>query len=290
MANTATSTQPATGMGNAVIEAVLSSPNVVIISQQRGDPEPSQQDMKTTLSTTLAAKPAAFLRRWGNHVPAHLFSYFSSIEQTYELKFEIEKLKHIEKLPVIIRNRRLQHMKRLLAEGEYFSLDSMATRCPNLYHDYVGKYLTEQEIAAKTEANMNRSWSAQLMEVIMNQDERLRRHAEGFEWDEVDEEEEEKIKLQLQAKPDLDRFVPEEDSESEDDMNSTTTVPTLHPQSAIEDVKARSRGEFERMMKERFLDGLDANFFDYSTTDNDETLDDLKTVEQDAEDNYFDSD
>eukprot|EP00242_Pyramimonas_sp_CCMP2087_P011870 CAMPEP_0198204816 /NCGR_PEP_ID=MMETSP1445-20131203/8285_1 /TAXON_ID=36898 /ORGANISM="Pyramimonas sp., Strain CCMP2087" /LENGTH=61 /DNA_ID=CAMNT_0043876875 /DNA_START=39 /DNA_END=224 /DNA_ORIENTATION=- len=48
--------------------------------------------------------------------------------------------------------------------------------------------------------------------------------------------------------------------------------------------------ELERMMRERFLAGKDAEFVDYSAIDNNERLDDrwVKEVQQDAEDAYFD--
>ncbi|XP_026844143.1 coiled-coil domain-containing protein 97 [Drosophila persimilis] len=46
------------------------------------------------------------------------------------------------------------------------------------------------------------------------------------------------------------------------------------------------RNEFLSMMKERFLSGEDKDF-DYTAVDDDSTLDDLKLIEQDEEDAYF---
>ena len=50
------------------------------------------------------------------------------------------------------------------------------------------------------------------------------------------------------------------------------------------------RRDFERLMRERFLSGGDAAFVDYSTIDDDDTLDNSKIAEQDAADAYFDAD
>ena len=54
------------------------------------------------------------------------------------------------------------------------------------------------------------------------------------------------------------------------------------------DERIRLRGEFERLMREFFLAGKDADFFDYDTIDHDESLDDLAIREQDAEEAWFD--
>lgn len=47
--------------------------------------------------------------------------------------------------------------------------------------------------------------------------------------------------------------------------------------------------EFKTIMKQRFLDGLDKDM-DYNFIDNNESLDDLKQINQDAQDKYFDED
>jgi hypothetical protein len=57
-----------------------------------------------------------------------------------------------------------------------------------------------------------------------------------------------------------------------------------------EEDRLQLQTEFERMMQERFLAGLDGEFVDYSAIDNDETLDDLATLNRDAEEAWFDAD
>lgn len=56
------------------------------------------------------------------------------------------------------------------------------------------------------------------------------------------------------------------------------------------DERMRLRGEFVRLMREAFLAGEDASFFDYSIIDNDEDLDDLEIRGRDAEESWFDDD
>ena len=45
--------------------------------------------------------------------------------------------------------------------------------------------------------------------------------------------------------------------------------------------------ELVRIMHDRFLVGLDSKFIDYNAIDNDENLDEVKLIDQDAEEHYF---
>lgn len=54
--------------------------------------------------------------------------------------------------------------------------------------------------------------------------------------------------------------------------------------------RARLKAEFLKMMQERFLGGLDADFFDYTRVDNDDSLQDLRLRQLDEEEAYFDTD
>ena len=48
--------------------------------------------------------------------------------------------------------------------------------------------------------------------------------------------------------------------------------------------------ELIRLAHKKFLDGEDFKWIDYDQIDNDEKLDDVKQMEQDSEDKYFDAD
>lgn len=60
----------------------------------------------------------------------------------------------------------------------------------------------------------------------------------------------------------------------------------------VDDIEHDERlEEFRSIMKQRFLDGEDAQFFDYASVDSAELpLELCKWREQDAEDSYFDAD
>ncbi|KAJ3007807.1 UNVERIFIED_CONTAM: Coiled-coil domain-containing protein 97 [Siphonaria sp. JEL0065] len=61
-----------------------------------------------------------------------------------------------------------------------------------------------------------------------------------------------------------------------------------------EDVSIEERGilrqELVKIMKERFLDGKDGEFFDYSFVDDNSELDDMEAVTRDVQERYFDQD
>ncbi|KAJ3077149.1 hypothetical protein HDU98_007534 [Podochytrium sp. JEL0797] len=54
------------------------------------------------------------------------------------------------------------------------------------------------------------------------------------------------------------------------------------------ETRLEMRQELMRIMKERFLDGLESEFFDYEAVDGDEGLDDYEDVMREAQERYFD--
>lgn len=48
------------------------------------------------------------------------------------------------RLPARVKNRRLAAMRRLAAEGEYFSDEAMRQRAPLLYHQHIGQYMPDE--------------------------------------------------------------------------------------------------------------------------------------------------
>eukprot|EP00455_Lapot_gusevi_P000493 TRINITY_DN10225_c0_g1_i1.p1 TRINITY_DN10225_c0_g1~~TRINITY_DN10225_c0_g1_i1.p1 ORF type:complete len:377 (+),score=20.02 TRINITY_DN10225_c0_g1_i1:77-1132(+) len=61
----------------------------------------------------------------------------------------------------------------------------------------------------------------------------------------------------------------------------------LRPLEDREEGKQRLRERFTQIMQERFLRGEDEDFIDYSKIDNEPLYDDLRIIQQDAEDQYF---
>lgn len=74
-----------------------------------------------------------------------------------------------------------------------------------------------------------------------------------------------------------------------DNAQSTTVRPDEGVKLSEEEMQDRM-DQFTHIMKEKFMSGEDHQHFDYSKIDEDETLDDHWTREenQDAEEKYFD--
>lgn len=278
-------------------EAMLSQ----VVRQQRTDPEFTRAHRLGVLRELLVADPAAFLRRCGPLLPLPMLPLFSRLN-SYAVTAEVQALRvrlDTGKRRLQCKNRRLQYLNQLMPPG-YFGMEEMAVRCPGLYHTYVGKYLSDADIAAKSEEAMNKSWSDQLMEVVVNRDVSQRREvAAAMEgWGDEDEDEVTAAAAAAGREPcvatgkDPEAFVAEEDSDSEaDEPMANPTEPAAPTRANItpED-RARLRGEFERLVRERFLRGEDGEYFNYADADDNEALDDTAAADRDAEDAYFDED
>ena len=114
---------------------------------------------------------------------------------------------------------------------------------------------------------------------------------EGWDDDDDDDEDEAAAREPVVVK-DPDAFIPEEDTDSEPDETAAASAESAAPTRAniTREDRARLRGEFERLMRERFLRGEDGDFFNYADVDDNEALDDTATADRDAEDAYFDED
>ena len=54
-------------------------------------------------------------------------------------------------------------MQQLLAEGSYFSEEEMRKRAPWLFDSMVGKYQSDEEVAARVTACQDGTWAQQLL-------------------------------------------------------------------------------------------------------------------------------
>ena len=60
-------------------------------------------------------------------------------------------------------------MQRHLEGSDYFSDEEMKRRCPDLYEQFVGQYLTDAELHAQTERYGTLPWSTHLLDQIDKQ-------------------------------------------------------------------------------------------------------------------------
>eukprot|EP00037_Helgoeca_nana_P014681 m.137109 g.137109 ORF g.137109 m.137109 type:complete len:317 (-) comp22662_c1_seq1:3358-4308(-) len=185
-----------------------------------------------------------------------------------------------------IRNRRLEHLYRLEEEGSYFTLEEMEHRCPLLFDEYVGRYMSDDERWELTGSDGANSWAAQLMSVISAKQRRLRLEEErdrGWDGDGVPAE-----------RPDHSDKLDERGGAAGGAHQDGVAVPprqvVTDGESLSDEDKEELRCEFERLMRERFLAGLDGEHVDYKEVDLDETLDDMTLAERDAQDAWFEED
>ncbi|KAK1876955.1 Coiled-coil domain containing protein 97 [Dissostichus eleginoides] len=152
-----------------------------------------------------------------------------------------------------VRNQRYAALRALQEGGEYFSDEQMRIREPLLYEQYIGQYLTDEEVLARSQESMlddaqggpgapagNKGGLTQLL--LNSYQERL-----------------------------IQDLIPAQQKDWE---------PTAEE-------KALLREEFIGQMHQRFLDGKDKDI-NYSEVDENPDYDNLDIVSRDEEDKYFD--
>ncbi len=156
----------------------------------------------------------------------------------------------------------------MLSSGDdFFSDSSMRRRDPLSYDRLVGRHLTPSERAARDRAEARGGQAGpancSLANIILEH---------------MDINAERDLKKAQENEEALEEFDLDEEEESDKEEEGGEEVD-----------RAVLAEEFRRSMHQRFLDGGDAAFFDYSKVDQDETLDDHEGTRcRDEEDRYFD--
>ncbi|KAJ1107410.1 hypothetical protein NDU88_004800 [Pleurodeles waltl] len=246
---------------------VIASSKLQIRSQQKDEPDFTQEQKLRILLEMYKSKPVVFLERFRKVLKEEHLACFDHLAGNYEVDFycqEVRKssLKKVHRTRV--RNKRYAALQELIKGGDYFSDEQMRLRDPLMYEHYVGQYLTEEEILFINSKEMAEANC--LSEVMMNSfDEQIlqrRLHRQQEQEDACMEEE-------------------EEDSEEE------STHPEDEDWVPDGDEKAMLREEFVSRMHQCFLDGKDRDF-DYSAVDDNPDFDNLEIVTRDEEERYFD--
>ena len=237
---------------------------LTIRSQQRGEPDLTEEESMGALGKILQERPGAFLMRFGSILDTTDLEFFSDSSE-YEVQFRVRELQKLlvpEHRQTKTRNRRYECMKELM-DTDYFSENEMRQRNPLLFEHYIGQYMSEEERAALDSTSSDMALSSHIMRK-MQHDERRERERRQREKEEEQEEEE-----------DTSSEEEGEEMEGEERVEATETD------------KRRQRQEFLRAMQLSFLRGEDEGF-DYSSVDTDEQFDNIDTLQQDGEDVYFD--
>ena len=166
----------------------------------------------------------------------------------------------------LAKNRRFAKLNKLMEDDEYFEEEMVKMRQPLLYHMYVGRY-SNRNSGMRADAFGSKDLSKFLMSRMDKQSYELQLK-EAYE-DHLIKHGQSYFQGQMDEAMDTDK--------NGDDL----TITALE----LED----NEDELIRLMHKKFLDGEDFKWVDYEQIDNDETLDDVKQMEQDSEDKYFDA-
>uniref|UniRef100_A0A1A8IQG0 ATP-dependent RNA helicase n=1 Tax=Nothobranchius kuhntae TaxID=321403 RepID=A0A1A8IQG0_NOTKU len=141
----------------AMIEAVAMSGSPVK-SQQVGEAELTVGERKQELREQYRSRPLVFLERYHTHLqPEHLPAFVHVCAdpraQHYSGVVQSRASGCINRTRV--RNQRYAALRALQKEGRYFSEEQMRMREPLLYEQYIGQYLTDEEVLERSQEAMS---------------------------------------------------------------------------------------------------------------------------------------
>ncbi|XP_028267110.1 coiled-coil domain-containing protein 97 isoform X2 [Parambassis ranga] len=261
-----------------VIEVVALSRSPVK-SQQLGEAELTVEERREELRRQYQSRPLVFLERYHDCLkPQHLsaFAHVSADPRAQHYSKVIQTRAAGGTDRTRVRNQRYAALRALQKEGQYFSEEQMRLREPLLYEQYIGQYLTDEEVLERSQEAMlggaQQGCSASgvatggLAHLLLNS------YQERLLQARLQEEQEREEGAQEE----------EEEDEEEEDHRARPKEPTVEE-------KALLREEFISQMYQHFLDGKDKDF-NYSEVDENPDYDNLDIVSRDAEEHYFDDD
>ncbi|XP_076608745.1 coiled-coil domain-containing protein 97 [Chaetodon auriga] len=261
---------------NDMLESVAMSRSPVK-SQQKGEAELTLKERKEELLNQYRSRPLVFLERYHAFLKPHnlpAFAHVCSDPRAQHYSKVIQRRAGACTNRTRVRNQRYAALRALQREGRYFSEEQMRMREPLLYEQYIGQYLTDEEVLERSqEAMQGTAQEAQAGGTT------------GLAHLLLSSYQEQLIQNRLHEEQEREEGAQEEDEDEDDDDHSVQQQegePT--PQE-----KALLREEFISQMHQRFLEGKDKDF-DYSEVDENPDYDNLDIVSRDAEDKYFDED
>ncbi|XP_010734174.3 coiled-coil domain-containing protein 97 isoform X1 [Larimichthys crocea] len=250
-------------------------------SQQLGEAELSLEERREELLRQYSSRPLVFLERYHACLkPQNLsaFAHVCSDPRVHHYSKVIQRRAAACTNRTRVRNQRYAALRALQKEGQYFSEEQMRIREPLLYEQYIGQYLTDQEV-------LERSQEA-LLEDAQSGPGAPAGGTGGLAHLLLNSYQERLIQNRLQEEQEREEGAQEEEEDEEDDDDNTVQRQEGEPSP---EEKALLREEFISQMHQRFLDGKDKDF-NYSEVDENPDYDNLDIVSRDAEDKYFDED
>ncbi|XP_037372524.1 coiled-coil domain-containing protein 97 [Talpa occidentalis] len=265
---------------NAMLRAVAAS-RLSICSQQQGEPDLTEREKVAILSQLYHEKPLVFLERFRTGLREEHLPCFGHLRGDHRADFYCAEVSRQgsarpRTLRTRLRNRRYAALRELIQGGEYFSDEQMRFRAPLLYEQYIGQYLTQEELSTRTPAAQLPRPGSPGTPACPLSDLLLQSYQER-------ELQQRLLRQQEEEEACLEEEEEEEDSGEEDqrpDGDSEAWVPDSEERLIL-------REEFTSRMHQRFLDGKDGDF-DYSTVDDNPDFDNLDIVARDEEERYFD--
>ncbi|XP_004694198.1 PREDICTED: coiled-coil domain-containing protein 97 isoform X1 [Condylura cristata] len=272
------------GAEDAAVTAMLravAAGRLPVCSQQQGEPDLTEREKVAILSQLYHEKPLVFLERFRTSLREEHLACFGHLRGDHRADFYCAEVARQgsarpRALRTRLRNRRYAALRELIQGGEYFSDEQMRFRAPLLYEQYIGQYLTQEELSSRTpagrlpEPGTPGTPACPLSDLLL----------QSFQERELQQR-------LLQQQEEEEACLEEEDEE--DDGDEEGQRPGKDPEAWVPDSEERLilREEFTSRMHQRFLDGKDGDF-DYSTVDDNPDFDNLDIVARDEEERYFD--
>lgn len=256
---------------------------LTIKSQQRGDPDLTQEEKFEALQTLLYEKPGAFLMRFGKVLDDKELAWFDRLSATnFEVDFRVKELRKnlamsSKSRENVVKNRRFEYLKELMDSSSYFSEEEMRNRNPLLYEHYIGQYLSEEE---RQLLDNNVTSDMTLSGMILKKMELDRRS-------ELLSQQQETEAGQI-VESDSSDSSESEDTEDEREMEENLGMKLSTDPATAGREKEMLKEEFLKAMQLRFLNGEERDF-DYSKVDSNEKYDSIDARQRDEEDDYFDT-
>lgn len=272
------------GAENAAVSAMLravAASRLPVCSQQQGEPDLTEREKVAILGQLYHEKPLVFLERFRTGLREEHLACFGHLRGDHRADFYCAEVARQgsarpRTLRTRLRNRRYAALRELIQGGEYFSDEQMRFRAPLLYEQYIGQYLTQEELSARTPTHQPPKPGALGTPACPLSDLLLQSYQEReLQQRLLQQQEEEEACLEEEE---------EEDDSDEEDQSSSKDSEAWVPDS---EERLILREEFTSRMHQRFLDGKDGDF-DYSTVDDNPDFDNLDIVARDEEERYFD--
>nr|XP_023014208.1 coiled-coil domain-containing protein 97 [Leptinotarsa decemlineata] len=281
-----------------IISFLTYNQEICFKNQQRWEADLTIHEKYEIALKLLKENKLQFLMKFGKYLKQNQLGYFEQFTKNFEpdsieIKVVLDDLyeSSSEKNSCKkVKNRRFEALKEMVEKKSYFSEIEMMKRNPLLYEQLVGQYMTADEVKERDKyVEGEQTLVTILMEGIERQDVELsRKKQEEIEDSQMEEEEEEDTPDESDSRPPTPIPSTSRWGEFEEDK-VYRPKPKSKPNYVSATEKILLQKEFVSSMYQSFLDGKDKEF-DYETVDNNSLYDNIKEMDNDAEEKYFATD